>query len=156
MKRCHKCRGVRLQATELEHEVEVAGCRFKAMMPATRCAECGETVVSGADLEAFELAVAADLAQRGPTSGEAFRFMRKALGLKAVEVAGLLDVTQETVSRWENDKFKPERRALALLGSMVLDRQDGRATTMDRLRELQNPSYQQTRLLELRASPSRG
>lgn len=156
MKRCHKCRGSRLQATELEHEVEVAGCRFKATMPATRCAECGETVVSGADLEAFELAVAADLAQRGPTSGDAFRFMRKALGLKAVEVAELLDVTKETVSRWENDKFQPERRALALLGSMVLDRHEGRSTTMDRLRELQKPSCPETRLLRLNPAPSRG
>ena len=35
-------------------------------------------------------------------SGEEIRFLRKEMGLKAVELANLLGVSKVTVSRWEN------------------------------------------------------
>jgi transcriptional regulator with XRE-family HTH domain len=75
----------------------------------------------------------------GPATGEAFRFMRKVLGIPAIELAELLDVAPETVSRWENGKLPIERRALALLASMVLDRVEGVTTTLERLRSLRDP-----------------
>jgi len=69
-------------------------------------------------------------------SGEAFRFMRKAAGLRAKELAELLDVTPETISRWEKEHRQPDRKAMMVLGDLVLDRLKGEETALDRLRAL--------------------
>jgi len=46
-------------------------------------------------------------------SGKELKFLRKAIGVKAVDLAKFLDVTPETLSRWENGKepisTNPER-----------------------------------------------
>jgi transcriptional regulator with XRE-family HTH domain len=65
--------------------------------------------------------------------------MRKAIGVRAVEFAELLDVTHETVSRWEHGHLPVERRAAALLSAMVIDKLEGRTSTLDRLRALLKP-----------------
>ena len=65
--------------------------------------------------------------------------MRKALELRADELADLLDVTRETISRWENDRQPLERRAVALISELVVDRVEGRTRTIDRLRALREP-----------------
>lgn len=39
----------------------------------------------------------------GRLSGDEVVYLRKAMGLKAAEVAEILDVNRVTVSRWEND-----------------------------------------------------
>ncbi|HTP29443.1 MAG TPA: hypothetical protein VMK12_27735, partial [Anaeromyxobacteraceae bacterium] len=54
-------------------------------------------------------------------------------------LAELLDVTIETISRWEHGKQSLDRRAVALLASMVLDRIEGRTSTLDRLKALLKP-----------------
>ena len=77
--------------------------------------------------------VAAVLARRGPISGEAFRFMRDSLELSAAELGELLDVGTGTISRWENAKRQVDRSVWVTLGSLVLDRIEGRRTTMERL-----------------------
>jgi len=45
--------------------------------------------------------------------GKEFKFLRKAIGIKAVDLANFLSVAPETLSRWENDKepisTNPER-----------------------------------------------
>jgi DNA-binding transcriptional regulator YiaG len=82
-------------------------------------------------LEAFELDVAGELARHGEASSEAFGFMRRAMGVRAVDLAKLLDVTPETVSRWEHGRQPIDRGAAALLLAMVVDRVEGRTTTND-------------------------
>jgi hypothetical protein len=139
MQRCTTCGGTKLTETDVELEREVAGRSFRAVGPGMRCTSCNEAFVPGGAVAAMELAIAAELARSGVINGEAFRFMRKAVGLPATELAALLDVAPEPVSRWENEKLPVERRALALLASMVLDRVDGVSTTLDRLRALRNP-----------------
>ncbi|HWV37398.1 MAG TPA: hypothetical protein VN033_02860 [Vulgatibacter sp.] len=138
--KCPSCGSAELEDAEVELEREVCGRRFKATGLALRCGRCGEEVVQFGVLGMFDLAIAADLAQRGPPSAEAFRFMRKAIALPAKELADLLAVTPETVSRWENDKLPVERRALALLSSIVLDKVEGRTATLERLRALAAPA----------------
>ena len=54
------------------------------------------------ELDRFEIEVALALARAGAHSGDAIRTMRKAVGLSATALAELLDVSLETVSRWEN------------------------------------------------------
>ena len=116
-------------------EEEVAGVRFSAEVPVRACSACGELLFRGAGLEAFEAAVARRLAEAGPVSGEAFRFVRKAAGLRARDAAQLLGVTDVTVSRWENGA-PVDQNAFVTLGSLLLDRLEGRDTTRERLRRM--------------------
>lgn len=120
--------------------IEVDGHIFlMPEVPALRCEKCGESSYDGRYLETFEVLVAGRLAAAGVASGEAFRFMRKAIGLPAKDLADLLEVQRETVSRWENEKQPVERRALALLGNLVDDRIEGSQRTLERLRALKEP-----------------
>ena len=57
------------------------------------------------DLPGLEVAVAVARATvPDKLSGKEIRFLRKAIGMKAAELARFLDVTPETISRWENGK----------------------------------------------------
>ncbi|MDX2088302.1 MAG: helix-turn-helix domain-containing protein [Kofleriaceae bacterium] len=75
--------------------------------------------------------------------------MRKALGMRAVDLAQLLDVTAETVSRWETGKIDVETRAFALLGTLVIERLEGRDDAVQRLRAIEKASTAEPVVLEL-------
>ncbi len=139
MKRCHACKCEDLATVTGDLERRIAGRTFKAAIPATRCAKCGEETYAAPDLEAFDLAVAGVLASHGVASADTFSFMRRALGVLARELAELLDVAPETVSRWEHGKLPLDRGPVALLSAMVLDRLEGRTTTVDRLEAMLHP-----------------
>lgn len=139
-KRCYNCRSEQLATVEREDRIEVAGHRFIRTLPAQRCSRCGAETVEGADIQGFEWLVAGELARHGEVSPQSFSFMRRVLGLKAAELADLLDVRPETISRWENAKQSIERRAAALLASMVIDKLEGRSSTLERLQTLRSPS----------------
>lgn len=136
MKRCVQCGHQGLVAGNAEDTIRVGGRVFSASLPAQSCPECDEVYFSFEELGRFELAVAGQMARDGECGPDVFAFMRKAIGLKAVDLAALLDVVPETLSRWEHGKTPVERRALALLGSMVLEHIDGRSDTVDRLRAM--------------------
>lgn len=137
--KCFACGGDRMAQTTREVRKRVAGRTFVAVEPVEVCGACGEITVDARAVHAFELAIAKALADAGPRSGEELKLMRKALELRADELAELLDVTRETVSRWENDKQPLERRAVALVSELVVDRIEGRTRTLDRLRALRAP-----------------
>ena len=62
--------------------------------------------------------IAAELAQTGPANADTFRFMRRAVRIKSADLAELLGVSVETLSRWENGHREPDRAAwVALSGS---------------------------------------
>jgi putative zinc finger/helix-turn-helix YgiT family protein len=131
--RCVQCKNSVFETTSVQDEVRIGGYVFKTEMPAERCAKCGETYVAGPDLERFDLLVARALATQGVITGAAFRFMRKALVMRAAELGDLLGVRPETISRWETDKGPVDPCAFATLGGMVLDRLAGNNNTVDRL-----------------------
>ncbi len=139
MKRCASCGQQAMEDAQAPDSIEVAHHTFVAQLPVRRCRGCGETYVQPDTLERFELLVAVKLAQSGESSGEVLRFLRKTLPLRAVDLAELLDVTPETISRWETGKLPVERRALALLASLVVDKSEGRTSTLERLRALSKP-----------------
>src|SRR5207253_1158815 len=93
-----------LQRSRQEDHLEVDGHRFSAFVPALRCECCGEVYLDGQALSRFELLVAGELARSGAQSGEAFQFMRKSIGMRAIDLGKLLDVSHETISRWETGK----------------------------------------------------
>ncbi len=120
----------------MDETVLVGELRFIAQLPAMVCPGCGEDLVSAETLRGLERGVAEALARDGARTPEAFRYMRKAIGLKAMDVAELLDVTPETVSRWENGERQPETRAAKLLGILVIDHSAGRAEIQTYLQSL--------------------
>ena len=91
-------------------------------------------------LERVDIEVATVLAMRGLVNGESLRFMRKALGLRAFELAGLLDVTAETMSRWEHDQRSVDLSAWMLVGCAILERAGRPTETLRRLLATKKPA----------------
>jgi transcriptional regulator with XRE-family HTH domain len=59
--------------------------------------------------------------------------------LDGAELARLLDVEPETLSRWENGKTAMPRVSWATVAAMVIEKRGGRHATLDRLRALAEP-----------------
>lgn len=116
-----------------EESCTVGPRTFVATLPAVVCGNCNEAIFSTPTLQAFETAVARALVDAGASDGAALRRVRKVAGLAGVELARLLGVAPETVSRWENGVQSADRAAVALIGALCLDALEGRTTTRDRL-----------------------
>jgi len=87
----------------------------------------------GPGLVAFDRNVAKKLALAGVATGEALKFMRKMLGMRAGELAYLLRLTPEAISRMETGRTPADLRTVALLSAMVLEKLRGDRATRDRL-----------------------
>lgn len=131
--KCAQCGGESLQETRTTDHRTVGGVEFAVEVDALKCAKCGETYVDSAALEKVELAIAAELGKLGRLNGDAFKFMRKALGLRGIDLAELLDVTGETVSRWERDVVPIDHAAFAVLGALVAEKLQGRTQMLSLL-----------------------
>lgn len=136
LEKCPSCHAKKMKPGTADLTRNIGGVTFKAKVPVERCGACKEWFVSHDDGRRFEIAVALAVATQGLDSADSFKFMRKAMELRAVDLAELLAVTPETVSRWETGKVPVERRALALLQSLVVEYADGSTDTLDRLRAL--------------------
>src|SRR6184192_2178551 len=127
--RCPTCGKTVFQHATYAARRDLDGRRFTGDVPARRCKSCGELLISGPGLAAFERAITLDLARGGEVGPEGFRWLRKAAGLKAVRLAELLDVTPMQVSRWENGRKPLERRAVALVSALAIEQTEGKTAT---------------------------
>src|SRR5437763_3931447 len=127
--RCPACGKTAFQRITYAARRDLDGRRFTADVPVRRCTSCGELLISGPDMAAFERAITLELARGGEVGAEGFRWLRKATGLKAVRLAELLDLTPMQVSRWENGRKPLERRAVALVSALALEQADGKVAT---------------------------
>jgi putative zinc finger/helix-turn-helix YgiT family protein len=150
MNPCAECKCRRVRKGVVEESLTVGGVTFKAALPASICRGCGTDYVSLDDLARFELAVGAWLGDHGVRTPETFRFMRKALGLKAADLAALLDLTPETISRWENGKGTIDLGAFALLGKLIADQIAGTDDTITLLRTIRTPGKPPSRPVALK------
>ncbi|MBI5480119.1 MAG: type II toxin-antitoxin system MqsA family antitoxin [Deltaproteobacteria bacterium] len=139
MRKCPVCGEGKLAGGQVERRVKVGRHTFVAAVPARVCDACGEGLVSYARAKELELGVAAQLAAIGDASAAAFKYMRKTLAMRATDLAELLGVTPETVSRWETGRVPVDRRALASLAALVRDTRAGSTATLDHLRALAHP-----------------
>src|SRR5437868_13861584 len=128
--KCPACGKTAFQLTAYAARRDLDGRRFTGDVPARKCTSCGELLISGPGLGAFERAITLELARGGEVGPEAFRWLRKAAGLKALRLAELLDVTPMQVSRWENGRMPLERRAVALVSALALEQLEGKAATL--------------------------
>lgn len=140
--KCINCGKAELIRGAVPLAVTVAGVEFATELPGRRCSTCGYSTVNGPAAVRFELLVAAELAKRGIRGGASFKFMRKALGMKATELAEAFNVAPETVSRWENDQREVDWPEFMLLGFLVDDKLAGRTTTLTRLEALAEPAQE--------------
>src|ERR1700704_3808749 len=127
--RCPACGDTAFQPTTYSARRELDERHFTGDVPARKCVSCGELLISGPGLGAFERAITLELARGGEVGPEGFRWLRKAAGLRAVRLAELLDVTPMQVSRWENGHKPLERRAVALVSALALEQVEGKAAT---------------------------
>lgn len=134
MTRCAQCDSRQLRKAHVTADRNVAGIEFTAELAALKCAKCGEEYVSDETLKGFELAVAIELGSHGKATPDALKFMRKALGMRAVDLAGLLGVTADTVSRWERGAVPIDAVVFAVLGFLALDARDGKSTMLEFLK----------------------
>ena len=84
-----------------------------------RCSNCGETLFDAEELIRQEHETARALVTRGIRSGNELALVRKVAGLRATEVATMLDVTPETVSRWETGKIAIPRSVAYVVGDLL-------------------------------------
>jgi DNA-binding transcriptional regulator YiaG len=147
MNRCPECKSRELRPV-LKEETAQVEFRFRGTdrvasyvtrLPVTRCRACGQEFETGADLERFELHVARAALDMGVLAGGILRYARKALGLRATDLAELLGVTAETVSHWENDRTEISRAAWVAIGDLVEDRINGVEATRNRLAAFGKP-----------------
>ena len=137
MKRCHDCKSEDLSTVKVDETYAFAEFDVTVTdVPVTRCGSCAAQTISSATLGDVEMAVATQLAQAGIVTGETLRFMRKALGLSAKELAEMLNLNAETVLRWEKGERPVDWAAWSLMASVVAMDDGPRAEALARLRRL--------------------
>lgn len=139
--KCVTCGHPEMVADQVDETVPVGGLTFTLAVPGQVCPKCGENYLDVATLRQVDRLIAGELAREGVATSEAFRFMRKVIGLRAREVAKLFGVAHETVSRWENGDREPAGGAAALLAVLVNQHLAGRSEALEQLRAArQEPS----------------
>jgi hypothetical protein len=138
--KCTTCDSDRGAVRDVERRESRAGVDFVTQLPARVCLDCGGALFAGPVLEKLDLAIALWLARSGRVDGESLRAMRKALGRAAKELADLLGVSAETLSRWESGAMPMDPHAFVIVGGMVADRIADRAETVVRLEAVRAPA----------------
>ncbi len=139
LRHCPNCKAEALKERMIAKTRKVADHTFHALLPAQQCRSCAEVFFDGRVIGRFELQIAASLCAAGITSGAAVAFIRKAYGMSGKDLARLLGVRAETVSRWEHAKRSIERGTYAVLHQLISDRLHDRSATADYLRSLHKP-----------------
>ena len=155
MEKCPHCAG-RLAPSRQRQAHRISGRSFTVTIGASACQKCEMVLLSARSVERAHLEIASELALYGPLGGEAFRFIRKTLGLSAVAIAGLLDVTPETISRWENGQRPLDRGAWLTVGTLSLERAGRSTDTMARINLLRVASTVKHGPLKIDASRDSG
>ena len=133
------CGGKVLPVASHPLRATIAGVPFERTLRVQRCSACGEVYLPAGVLGEFERAAALELARAGADQPAALKFIRKAAGLKAVELSALLGLTPQHLSRIENGKAAADKRTVALVAALLEDRVAGTTRTADQLRAIDRP-----------------
>ena len=140
MTKCAICKSTRLLTIDESVEIHVPGDKdgLRVIVDgvcATRCEACGEVYKDGPDLGRAEVLAALEAVRAGLRDGPTLNWARRALGLRAVDLAELLDVAPETVSRWENGHRSADRSVWNTLADLLANAVEGNTATLDLLRQ---------------------
>jgi DNA-binding transcriptional regulator YiaG len=134
---CQRCNRYPEGVTTMDVSRTFDGHVFKAKLGARRCLKCHQKfLMQDADAD-FDRRIALRLALSWPPSPATLSLMRKVIGLSAKDLAALLGITRETVSRWEHGRLTPGRQTIALLAELADSGPNGRARKT--LETLKNP-----------------
>jgi DNA-binding transcriptional regulator YiaG len=122
---------------KLTHTVVIGVTKFDVLDVPTFVRE-GRPCLDEATSRDVSLRVAAKLVDLGIATGEAFAYLRRALNLKATELAELLDVRPETISQWENGHVPVNRAAWGVLAALVDHEAGSTRSPIDHLRAAKN------------------
>jgi DNA-binding transcriptional regulator YiaG len=129
MNHCTGCESDSLAPGEQLLNLEVGERSFEGLVRGWSCAGCGERYYEGKDLQE----AARWLAEHGVRTPAELKFMRKAAGIRAVDLAAWLGVTPETISHWETGKHTPDVVTRMTIAALVVDALNGTSLTRDRL-----------------------
>lgn len=102
-----------------------------------RCPECGEYEVDIPNIDALHRLIARGVASKGSRLvPQEIRFLRKYLGFSGADFAKTLDVTPETVSRWETGKKQMSPVAERALRLMIFVRDPIEEYPLEKLAEI--------------------
>ncbi len=137
--KCHACGATPLVESTTTMKRAFGEQVYTAELPATACPACGEAVVEGDVLARYDAALTHALVRHGQPGAAAVKWLRKAARLTGAELAALLGVTPESVSRWENDRTAMDRATWVTLGALAIEAEEGRSDTADMLRARAEP-----------------
>lgn len=152
MDRCTNCGKATLQAGDQPITLDVGDRSFDALAKGWHCESCGERSYDGRDIEQLERLAAAWLAEHGVRTPAELKFMRKAVGIRAADLAAWLGVTPETVSHWETGKHAADLAVRGAIAAIVLDATRNETTTRNLLGAQGNPDAQRKVRLTVRAA----
>ncbi|MBC7834370.1 MAG: helix-turn-helix domain-containing protein [Phycisphaerales bacterium] len=146
--KCTEC-GTAMKAQRENYRYDECGLKSVTLVgvEVKRCPKCGNYEVSIPRIEGLHRLIARALIDKVTRfTGAEVRFLRKSLGWSGSDFAKHMGVTDETVSRWENDAAPIGPQADRLLRLMVaqghlttkyptdrLTRIDGKKATITRL-----------------------
>lgn len=136
MKRCELCGKNSVVRDHVPVTRVVGDVSFEIGVPANVCTACGERFLGAEAMKAADEAVALELARNGPATRESFRWMRSTIGLASNELAAMLHVAPESISRWENGQREVDYGAWLVVARLVIDRTIGSTETLRWLRNL--------------------
>ena len=153
MSKCVMCeyKGKLKKGTSV-HRIQVGTVYFDGELPASICPKCGEKYIDGPKIQRLELMVAKHLADHAQRTPEAFRFMRKVLGMRAADLAPLVGVTAETLSRYETGAREIDPIRFGVLATLVADSASGRQEALARFQSALEPAKALPRKVELKVA----
>jgi putative zinc finger/helix-turn-helix YgiT family protein len=107
MKKCIECGGETLPVKNKPYMYDECGLEVVLYgITQFKCMQCRETYVSLPNVEALHRAIGGAVCSKRKAllTPDEIKFLRKDLHLKSKELAGVLGVRPETVSRWETGK----------------------------------------------------
>jgi DNA-binding transcriptional regulator YiaG len=106
MRRCGKCKGLMEKSVRPEHIEDLGGVVVKILnaVQVFRCDKCSSQMVAIPDMDGLAYATVISRALNPMRlRGREVKFIRRALDMTQTEFARAMDLTAETVSRWETD-----------------------------------------------------
>ena len=106
MSPCRKCGGLMTKSVRPEHTEDLGGVVVKILnaVQVRRCEACGTEMVAIPDLDGLARAAAISRAlEPARLAGRELKFLRRVMDMTQKEFAEAMELTPETVSRWEND-----------------------------------------------------
>jgi len=125
-KPCTQCDGEAVYS-QYTYRANVAGVTVSdPRQMAYVCKVCGEMLLTTGELAGLQRRAAMTALRDLPSiRGEALRYARKAAGLRQVDLARLLDIAPETISRYETSNDAVPRAVQVAMHGLLLLRESG-------------------------------